>query len=164
MESTVNRDDYLEFVEGSSAKFYHLQLAEHGDGTADVIARYGRIGTDGQQTIKASSEPLEKANAAYDKALREKTNKGYQPVSQENDPWMGYIELRYDRGVQSCEIRSGAATVDDPAYISVWIDGDLADDISTPEELTATYGDRFFDTLDDYRAGRALTIDDIWPL
>ena len=74
------------------------------------------------------------------------------------DAWRGYIELHADRGVVTCEI-----IPQDEDFVGVWIDGDLADDISSSDELASSYGDGFFASLDDYRAGNWLGIDDVWP-
>ncbi len=61
----------FEFVEGSSAKFWEVQL----EGSS-YTARYGKIGTDGQVTLKEFDSP-DKAQNEYDKIVAEKTKKGY---------------------------------------------------------------------------------------
>jgi len=62
---------YFEFVEGSSSKFWEIQL----DGSS-FTTRYGKIGTDGQQSLKEyASDAL--AKKEYDKLVNEKTKKGY---------------------------------------------------------------------------------------
>ena len=62
---------YFEFVEGTSNKFWEIKL----EGTS-VRTRYGKIGTDGQQSLKEyASEAL--ARKEYDKLVVEKTKKGY---------------------------------------------------------------------------------------
>ncbi len=62
---------YFEFVEGSSSKFWEIQL----DGSS-FTTRYGKIGTDGQQSLKEYDSPA-KAKVEYDKLVAEKTKKGY---------------------------------------------------------------------------------------
>jgi predicted DNA-binding WGR domain protein len=62
---------YFEFVEGSSSKFWEIIL----DGTS-FTTRYGKIGTDGQQSMK-EYDSEEKAQKEYDKLVAEKTKKGY---------------------------------------------------------------------------------------
>lgn len=62
---------HFEFVEGSSSKFWEIEL----EGTS-VITTYGRIGTDGQNTVKEFDTEA-KAAKEYDKLVAEKTKKGY---------------------------------------------------------------------------------------
>jgi predicted DNA-binding WGR domain protein len=62
---------YFEFVEGSSSKFWEITL----DGTS-FTTRYGKIGTDGQNSLKEYDSPA-KAKAEYDKLVAEKVKKGY---------------------------------------------------------------------------------------
>lgn len=59
------------FSEGTSNKFWEISV----DGTA-VTTRYGRIGADGQVTVKKEAN-REKAQALADKLVREKIGKGY---------------------------------------------------------------------------------------
>jgi predicted DNA-binding WGR domain protein len=61
----------FEFVEGSSAKFWEIWR----DGE-EVRTRYGRIGSDGQTTVKSEGDEA-KAQKLYDKLIKEKTGKGY---------------------------------------------------------------------------------------
>ena len=63
---------YFELVEGTSSKFWEIR----GDGNV-VYTRYGRIGSDGQTTMKDQGSP-EAAQKLYDKLVKEKTGKGYQ--------------------------------------------------------------------------------------
>lgn len=60
-----------EFVEGKSSKFWEIQL----DGTS-FTTTYGRIGTDGQSSMK-EYDSEEKARREYDKLVAEKVKKGY---------------------------------------------------------------------------------------
>jgi predicted DNA-binding WGR domain protein len=62
---------YFEFVEGSSSKFWEITL----DGTS-FTTRYGKIGTDGQQSLKEYDSEA-KATTEYDKLVAEKVKKGY---------------------------------------------------------------------------------------
>ncbi len=65
---------YFEFSEGSSNKFWEVKL----EGNA-VITTYGRIGTDGQSTMK-EYDSEEQAQKEYDKLIASKVKKGYQLV------------------------------------------------------------------------------------
>lgn len=62
---------YFEFVEGTSSKFWEIVL----DGSS-FTTRYGKIGTDGQQSMKEYDSPAQ-AKKEYDKLVAEKTKKGY---------------------------------------------------------------------------------------
>ncbi len=63
---------YFEFVEGSSSKFWEIKMT----GT-DVTTRYGKIGTDGQNTLKQFGDAAA-ATKEYEKLVKEKTKKGYE--------------------------------------------------------------------------------------
>jgi len=62
---------YFEFVDGASSKFWEIKL----EGSA-FTTRYGKIGTDGQISMK-EYESEEKAQKEHDKLVAEKTRKGY---------------------------------------------------------------------------------------
>jgi predicted DNA-binding WGR domain protein len=62
---------HFEFVEGSSKKFWEILL----DGSS-FTTKYGRIGADGQETIK-EFDSADKAKKEYEKLVAEKTKKGY---------------------------------------------------------------------------------------
>jgi len=62
---------YFEFIEGTSSKFWEIQL----DGSS-FSTRYGKIGTPGQETLK-EYDSADKAKKEYDKLVAEKTKKGY---------------------------------------------------------------------------------------
>ncbi len=62
---------YFEFIDGTSKKFWEIAL----DG-ASFTTRYGKIGTDGQQSLK-EYDTAAKAKIEYDKLVAEKTKKGY---------------------------------------------------------------------------------------
>ena len=62
---------HFEFVEGSSKKFWEIWM----DGNS-FCTKYGRIGTDGQETVK-EFDSLDKAKKEYEKIVAEKVKKGY---------------------------------------------------------------------------------------
>ncbi len=62
---------HFEFVEGSSKKFWEIWM----DGSS-YCTKYGRIGTDGQETVK-EYDSLDKAKKEYEKIVAEKVKKGY---------------------------------------------------------------------------------------
>ncbi len=64
----------FEFTSGSSNKFWTVRI----DGSS-VVTEWGKIGTAGQTTVKPLATP-EKAQAEYDKLIREKTGKGYVEI------------------------------------------------------------------------------------
>ncbi|MFZ5439347.1 MAG: WGR domain-containing protein [Myxococcota bacterium] len=63
---------YFEFSEGTSNKFWEVWI----DGTK-VLTRYGKIGANGQTTVKDEGSP-EAAQKLHDKLVKEKTGKGYE--------------------------------------------------------------------------------------
>ncbi|MDB4959383.1 MAG: hypothetical protein JWO36_6952 [Myxococcales bacterium] len=62
---------YFEFVEGTSSKFWEIALED-----TSVKTRYGKIGTEGQQTLKDFDDRAS-AFKELDKLITEKTKKGY---------------------------------------------------------------------------------------
>lgn len=62
---------YFEYVDGSSSKFWEIKL----EGMS-FTTRYGRIGTDGQMSMK-EYDSEDKAQREHDKLVAEKTKKGY---------------------------------------------------------------------------------------
>jgi len=62
---------YFEFVDGKSSKFWEIAL----EGTS-FTTRYGKIGTEGQQSLKEYDSDA-KARAEYEKLVTEKVKKGY---------------------------------------------------------------------------------------
>ena len=62
---------YFEFVDGGSAKFWEIKL----EGKS-YTTRYGKIGTDGQVSMKEYDSD-DKAKREYEKIVAEKTKKGY---------------------------------------------------------------------------------------
>jgi uncharacterized protein (TIGR02996 family) len=67
----VSAKRYFEFIEGTSSKFWEIWR----DGS-QVYTRYGKIGANGQVTVKDEGDDG-KAEKLYDKLVREKTGKGY---------------------------------------------------------------------------------------
>ncbi|MEW5742560.1 MAG: WGR domain-containing protein [Myxococcota bacterium] len=63
---------YFEFSEGTSNKFWEVWMED-----TKVLTRYGKIGANGQTTIKDEGSAAA-AQKLYDKLIREKTGKGYQ--------------------------------------------------------------------------------------
>jgi predicted DNA-binding WGR domain protein len=61
----------FEYADGKSFKFWKIELQG-----ADVVTRYGRIGSDGQETKKTFASPAA-AQKEYDKLVAEKLRKGY---------------------------------------------------------------------------------------
>lgn len=71
-KSNTSGARYFEFVDGSSSKFWEIQL----EGLS-FTTRYGKIGTDGQISMK-EYDSEEKTKKEYDKLVAEKTKKGYK--------------------------------------------------------------------------------------
>ena len=71
---------HLEFREGSSDKVYDIAIEEQGSGYV-VNFSYGRRGSSLNTGTKTSSPvSLDEAQKVYDKIVKEKLGKGYQPV------------------------------------------------------------------------------------
>ena len=62
----------FEYVGGSSAKFWEIQVAGK-----DVTVRYGRLGTDGQTQTKSFASDAKALDHA-EKTIASKVAKGYQ--------------------------------------------------------------------------------------
>ena len=62
---------YFEFVDDKSAKFWEVWSED-----TTLFIRFGKIGTNGQTTTKQFSD-TESVRVALDKAVGEKTRKGY---------------------------------------------------------------------------------------
>jgi predicted DNA-binding WGR domain protein len=73
-----------ELVEGTSSKFWEIEIAGTGAGTR-MTTRWGRIGTAGQEKTKDFASP-EKAQAEHDALVREKTGKGYRETGAASAP------------------------------------------------------------------------------
>ena len=67
-----------EFVKGTSKKFWEIDC-----NGSTVVTTYGRIGSDGQKTVKKLGSPSA-AKHLYDKLVSEKTRKGYA-LARENE-------------------------------------------------------------------------------
>jgi predicted DNA-binding WGR domain protein len=70
----MQRKQYFEFKDGSSAKFWEITLHEQ-----NLSTRFGKIGTAGQTSAKKFASAAA-AQTEFDKLLREKSKKGYQEV------------------------------------------------------------------------------------
>jgi len=66
---------YFEFVDAKSSKFWEVWVEN-----TSLYVRFGKIGTNGQTTLKEFPD-AEAAEQARDKAIGEKTRKGYVEVS-----------------------------------------------------------------------------------
>jgi bifunctional non-homologous end joining protein LigD len=75
----------LFFQEGTSDKVYNAQIVKDGDAYTVKVA-WGRRGSGLQQGAKAVKVTLAVAEKKYDSLVREKTNKGYQPITAEVKP------------------------------------------------------------------------------
>lgn len=68
----------LFFQEGNSDKVYYAKIVPAGAAVFDVVVQWGRRGSTLQQGKKAVKVSLEKAEATFDRLVREKLNKGYE--------------------------------------------------------------------------------------
>jgi len=61
--------------------------------------------------------------------------------------WSGYIQRHLGRGVVPIDIYT-----DESPYVDIFIDGNIADDIigDWATYLVDEYGDRFYDSLEDF--------------
>lgn len=75
----------LFFQEGSSDKVYHAHILDDG-GAYTVQVEWGRRGSKLNQGNKALRVSLAEAQKVFDKLVREKTDKGYQAISDEIQP------------------------------------------------------------------------------
>ena len=76
----------LFFQEGSSDKVYHASLYDEGGGVFTVEVEWGRRGAKLNEGNKALKVTLAEAEKTFAKLLREKTGKGYQPVTDAVKP------------------------------------------------------------------------------
>jgi predicted DNA-binding WGR domain protein len=65
----------LEFVSGSSAKFWEVRVQG-----SEVLIRFGRIGAEGQRQTLVFSSPAEALRQA-EKRVQQKLDKGYREVA-----------------------------------------------------------------------------------
>ncbi len=75
----------LFYQEGSSDKVYNATIVKDGDAYTVKVA-WGRRGGGLNEGSKAVRVPLAAAQKKYDSLVREKTNKGYQPITTEVKP------------------------------------------------------------------------------
>lgn len=75
----------LFFQEGSSDKLYNATIVKDGD-LYTVTCEWGRRGGGLQQGSKAVRVALAVAQKKYDSLVREKTNKGYQEITEDVQP------------------------------------------------------------------------------
>lgn len=76
----------LFFQEGNSDKVYFARIVPAGAGVFDVVVQWGRRGSTLQQGKKAVKVPLEKAQSTLERLVREKRNKGYEPITDASKP------------------------------------------------------------------------------
>lgn len=71
----------------------------------------------------------------------------------------GFVELLNGGGVVPVEIQ------DQDGYTCIWVDGNLADDVESPEDFESSYGIGLYNSLKEYRAfdGAPHDIYDFWP-
>jgi predicted DNA-binding WGR domain protein len=69
---------YLEFIGGTSAKFYAVVLHGDEDDGWSVAFNFGRIGTARDWAYKVEGEDLEEAEQVFDDLVAEKQRKGYE--------------------------------------------------------------------------------------
>ena len=76
--SEAGQRRYLEFVGGTSAKFYAVVLHPVGDDDWSVAFNFGRIGTVRGWDHKVEGADLEEAMQVFDDLVAEKERKGYE--------------------------------------------------------------------------------------
>ena len=82
---SVVKEIELFFQEGSSDKVYNAMIVKDGDAYTVKVA-WGRRGSTLNQGAKAIKVALAVAQKKFDSLVREKTNKGYQPITREVKP------------------------------------------------------------------------------
>ncbi len=88
------RRRYLEYVGGSSAKYYAVILDQSEGGEWRARFTFGRIGSRRAWDERIEGVSFEKAKRAYDALLSEKTGKGY-----EARPWPEHLALPEDASI-----------------------------------------------------------------
>src|SRR4051794_14630981 len=76
----------LFFQEGSSDKVYHANLFDEGEGRFTVEVEWGRRGSTLNKGRKAVRVARAEADRAFERLVREKANKGYEPISDDKQP------------------------------------------------------------------------------
>jgi len=74
MSADATKTRRFEFSEGSSQKFWEITVS-----STETTVRFGRIGTDGQTSVKSFADAATAAKQA-DKLIKEKVGKGYRAV------------------------------------------------------------------------------------
>ena len=74
-EPVTSKGKYFEFRDGKSQMFWEIIL----EGSSHTV-RFGRIGTQGQTRTKSFASDAD-ARASCDKLIKQKTKKGYKPLS-----------------------------------------------------------------------------------
>lgn len=69
----------------------------------------------------------------------------------------GYISLHNREGVVQISV------YDEAGFVSVFINNTLADDVDSKAYLSDEYGNRFYNSLEDYKTDDWIGIDSIWP-
>jgi len=82
---SVIKEIELFYQEGTSDKVYNAMIVKDGDAFTVKVA-WGRRGSTLNTGSKAVKVPLAAAQQKYDSLVREKTNKGYQPITVEVQP------------------------------------------------------------------------------
>jgi len=82
---SVIKEIELFYQEGTSDKVYNAMIVKDGDAFTVKVA-WGRRGSTLNTGSKAVKVPLAAAQKKYDSLVREKTNKGYQPITTELQP------------------------------------------------------------------------------
>ncbi|HEU0030454.1 MAG TPA: WGR domain-containing protein [Kofleriaceae bacterium] len=82
---SVIKEIELFYQEGTSDKVYNATIIKDGDAYTVKVA-WGRRGSTLNQGAKAVKVALAAAHKKFDSLVREKTNKGYQPITAEVQP------------------------------------------------------------------------------
>jgi bifunctional non-homologous end joining protein LigD len=83
---TIVKSVKLFFQEGTSDKVYHATIVETAPGKYTVAVEWGRRGSRLNTGNKAVGVSLEAAEKKFAQLIREKTNKGYQEMTDEVKP------------------------------------------------------------------------------
>ena len=76
----ITRETYLEYIAGTSDKFYLLYLADHS-GHYETVSIWGKRGSEGKTTILYQGNNPSAAADTWNHQEREKLRKGYQPAT-----------------------------------------------------------------------------------
>ena len=114
---------YLEFIGGSSAKFYAGVLEEASDGSWSVAFNFGRIGFPREWARKVEGVDAARARTTLVDLISEKQRKGY-----ERRPWPAYLAL--PNGQRPVAAEDSPAAASRGIYASA-VQGKLPDDGET---------------------------------